>query len=67
MRDLDQDPGAVARVIFAAAGPAVAQVVEGLQSLLDDFKRLAALNIHDKTRPAGVFFKRRVIEALFGR
>ena len=43
VRNLDQDAGAVARLRIAAAGAAMRQVDQDLQSLCDDVVRLLAL------------------------
>jgi len=51
MRRLQEDAGAVARVLFAAAGPAMLEVHEHLEGFLHNRVRFAALEVHDKTAP----------------
>ena len=67
MRHLDQDPGAIAGIGFAAAGAAVSQVVQNGQGLFDDTVGRHTFNIDDETCPAGIMFELRVVETLFGR
>src|SRR5207237_1594793 len=48
VRHLDEDAGAVARVRFAARRPAVKEIDEDLQALLDDTVRAAAFDVDDE-------------------
>src|SRR5688572_1956488 len=64
VRNLNKNPGAVARVDLAAAGAAMEQIDEDLQRLADDGVRADTLDVHDKTHPAGVVFELRIIESL---
>src|SRR5688572_32539136 len=59
---LDQDAGAVAGVRLAAAGPAVLEVDEHLQRLLDDVVRALPLDVHDEPDAAGVALMARVVQ-----
>ena len=63
VRRLNQDAGAVAGVRLAAAGAAVQQVDQDLQSLLDDAVRAAALDIDDEPHTAGVTLVARIVQA----
>jgi hypothetical protein len=64
VRDLDQDAGAVARVGLRAGGPAVLEVPECGQCLVDDLVARLAGEGGDEGDTAGVPFGTRVIEAL---
>ena len=64
IRHLHQDAGAVAGVHLAAARPAVEQIHEQLQRLLDDAVTLLALDVDDKADPAGVVLVPRIVEPL---
>src|SRR6058998_294056 len=63
---LDQDAGAVPRVDFAAAGPAVQQVLQHGERLADDRMRLSALDVHHEADPAGIVLVGRIVETLRG-
>lgn len=62
--DLDGDAGSVARARIAAAGSAVGEVDEDLNTLLDDVVGRDALEIGDKAHATGIFFMSGVIQAL---
>ena len=64
VRDLNQDSSAVARFRIAAAGAAMSQVDQDLQSLDDDVVRLHALNIDHETDATGIVFVSRIVETL---
>src|SRR5262249_57406685 len=61
---LDQYSGAVPRQGIAAARPAMRQVVEHLQPLLDDIVRFDALDIHHEADAASVVFVLGIVETL---
>ena len=63
MRNLNDDPGAVARVDLASAGAAMLQVQQNLQRFVDQVVRLAILEIGNETHAAGVMFVRRIDRA----
>ena len=67
MRDLEQNPGAIPGVDFAAARAAMAEVVQDLQRLLHNRMRLSTFDVGDKTDAARVVFMGRIVETLFGR
>jgi len=67
IRDLDQDAGAVARLGIGTHRPAVGEVFEDEQPLLDDLVALAALDVRDEADAAGVVFAGGVIEPLAWR
>ena len=67
VRDLHQNPGAIARVRLAAARAAVAQIHEDRERLADDLVRFPALDVDDKADAAGVVFETRIVQALFLR
>ena len=67
VRDLHQNPGAIARVRLAATRPAVAQIHKDRESLTDDLVRFAALYVDDEADAAGLMFEPRVVQALFLR
>ena len=56
VRDLNQQPGAVAGFRIAAARAAMRQVDENLNALLDDLVCFLALDVSHKPDPAGVVF-----------
>ena len=64
VRNLDQDAGAVAGFRIAAAGAAMRQVDQDLQSLEDDVVRLLALDVDHETDAAGVVLVAGVVETL---
>ncbi len=65
MRNLDQHPGAVAGIRFAAAGAAMRQVVQNGQPLFDDGVRGDPFDIDDEACSAGVVFELWVVKPLF--
>ena len=64
MRNLHQDTRAVAGQRITAAGPAMRQVVQHLQSLAHDIVGSLALDIDDEADAAGVVLVPRVVKAL---
>src|SRR5262249_14977793 len=64
VRRLDEDAGAVAGVLLAAAGAAVLQVVEDGQGPAHDGVRPAPLQVDDEADAAGVVLVGRVVEPL---
>ena len=64
--DLNQDARAVAGVGLAAAGAAVQQIDQQLQSALDDRMRAPPLDVGDEADAAGVMLVPRVVEAVSG-
>jgi hypothetical protein len=64
VRNLDQDPGAVALQRVGANGAAVRQILQDLEALLDDFMRLLALDVGDEADAAGVVFIGGVVKTL---
>ena len=64
MGDLDQDPRAVASVVLAAAGTAVIQIHQRLQSIANQLMRLSPFQIDDESHTATVVFVTRIIETL---
>ena len=67
MRYLHQEARTVARVGFAPAGPAMVQVPEHLQRLLNDLVRLLAFDVDHEADAAGFVFEKGIIEALLTR
>ena len=67
MGHLQKDAGAVARVGFAATSTPMVEIAQNLQCLLDDVVRFAALDVDQKTYPARVMLKLRVVKTLFAR
>jgi hypothetical protein len=65
--DLDQDARAVAHELVGADGPAMVQVLEDLEALLDDRVRLLALDVRDEADTAGVLLVRGVVQPARGR
>ena len=66
MGNLDQNAGAIAGLRIAAAGAAMRQVQQDLNSLFDDVVTLLTANAGDKPDAAGVMLMRRIVEALSG-
>ena len=54
VRDLDQEPGAVASIRIAATCAAVSEVDEDLNPLFDDVVGLLAFDVGHKTNSAGI-------------
>src|SRR5271165_3448970 len=67
VRNLDEDAGTVAGFRIAAAGAAMRQVEQYLNSFADDVVTFMAADAGDKTDAAGVVLVRWVVEALGGR
>ena len=67
VRRLDENARAVAGIGLATAGAAVIQVQQYLQRLLNDGMGLPALDVDHEAYAAGLMFKLRVVQALFGR
>jgi hypothetical protein len=63
VRDLDQDAGAVAEQRVRAGRPAMVQVQQDLQTLLDDVVALRPLDVGDEADAAGVVLVGRVVQA----
>ena len=63
VRRLHQDAGAVAGARIGADGAAMLEIEQDGQRVLDDLVRLAALDVGNKSDPAGIFFQRRIEEA----
>ena len=64
VRHLDQDAGAVAGVLLAAAGAAVLEVQEDLEPLLDDACDLRPFDVDHEADAAGVVLVLRVVKTL---
>ena len=64
VRDLNQQPGAVAGFRIAAAGAAVRQIDEDLNALFDNVVGLLALDVGHKADAAGIVLLVRVVESL---
>src|SRR5258708_2416323 len=67
MGHLQKDASPIAGVRLAAARPAVFQVQQDLERLLDDRVRLPRLEINDKAHATGIVFITGVVQALPGR
>jgi hypothetical protein len=63
---LEQDPGAITGVLFTAACPAVVQIFQDGEGLLDQFVRLPSFDIDDESDTTGIMLEFGVIETLFG-
>ncbi len=63
MRHLDQNPRAVARVGFAAAGAAMLQVDQDLKSARDDGVGTPAGNVYDEPDATGVVLEGWIVQA----
>ena len=64
VRNLDQNPSAVARFRIAATGPAVGQVDEHLNALANNFMGRVAANAGDKADAARIMLMRRIVKTL---
>ena len=64
VRNLDQDARAIARFGIAAAGAAMRQVHEHLNSFEDDVVGFTAFDAGHEADPAGIVFMARVVETL---
>src|SRR5262249_50249133 len=67
VRRLDEEAGAVAGVLLAAAGAAVLQVEQPVDRHLDDLVRAAVVQVDDEADAAGVVLVPWVIQPLPGR
>ena len=67
MRQLNQDAGPVAGFRVAAAGPPMAQVDQGFQTLGDDLVGLAAPDVGHHAHPAAVVFQLGGVKAIPGQ
>ena len=67
MRHLKQDSRTVTRIFFAAACPAVIEILQNRQRLLDDFMGLSPLILTTNPTPQASCLKPRIIKTLFGR
>jgi hypothetical protein len=67
VRDLEENPGSVARARIAAGGATVRQVGEDLETLLDDLVRRLTIERGDEPEPTRVVFKRWIVEPLAPR
>ena len=64
MRQLEQEPGAVAGAHVGALGPAVLEVVERLERLADDVVARDVVEPGDHRDAAGVVLVPRVVQAV---
>ena len=64
MRHLKQNARAVAGVLLATTRAAVIEVLQNLQTLLDDRVGLLPLDVRDEADAAGIVLKTRIVEAL---
>jgi hypothetical protein len=62
--DLDQEPRAIPRIIFAPTGPSVIQIEQRRDSIPDQLMRPASLQVNDEADSAAIVFPARVIEPL---
>lgn len=65
VRDLDQDPGAIAHQLVCADRATMVEVFEDLQSLLNDTVRSLALDVRHEPDPAGIMFIGQPVQAVF--
>jgi hypothetical protein len=64
--DLDQDARAVAHQLVSTHCAAVVQVLQDLETLLNDAVRLLALDVGHKAHTAGVVFVGGAVQAMLG-
>ena len=64
MRDLSEDAAAVAHLRVGADGAAMVEVLEDLQTLLDDGVGAAVMHVGDEADAAGILLPRRVVQPL---
>ncbi len=64
IRDLNEDPGAVARVDFAARRPPMLEGAESVDTTSHDPVAPQPLHVHHEAHATGVVFEGRVVEAL---
>jgi hypothetical protein len=67
VRHLHEDAGAVAGVLLAAAGPAVLQVQQHLDRLVDDRVRATPVSVDHEADAAGVVLEAGVVQPLRAR
>ena len=67
MRNLDENAAAVAELGVGAGRPAMVEVDENLQALLQDVVRLAVAKVGDETDAAGIVLPCGVVKALAAR
>ena len=67
VRNLDQDARAIAGFRIAAAGAAMRQVDENLQTLDDNVVRFLTLDVGHEADPAGIVFVPGIVKALRDR
>lgn len=65
VRRLNQDTGAIAGVLFAAACSTVFKVFKNLKCLFDDVVGFTVLEVHNKAHPAGIVLVSRIVQSLF--
>ncbi len=63
VRRLHQNAGAVAGARIGADRAAMLEIEQDRQRVFDDLVRLAALDIGNKSDPAGILFQRRIKQA----
>jgi hypothetical protein len=67
VRHLDENAGAIAGIVLAAAGAPVAKVDQDGESVADDRVGFAPFDVDDETDAAGIVFILGVVQALLGR
>ncbi len=63
MRQLDEQPGAIARVLLRARGAAMLQVDEDRERVAHDLLRPSAPDVTDEAEAARIVLERRFVEA----
>ena len=64
MRNLHEDAGAVAGKRVGADGAAMGQILEDLETVLDDLVARPRLQVGDEADAAGIVFSLRIVESL---
>ena len=64
MRDLRQDPCAIPALLVSALAASVLQILQDLQSIVDNIIRALAADIRHETDPASIMFISGVIQPL---
>ena len=64
MRDLRQDPCAIPALLISALAAPVLQILQDLQSIVDNIIRALAADIRHETDPASIMFISGVIQPL---
>jgi hypothetical protein len=67
VRNLNQDAGAISSFGIAAAGAAMREIYQDLDSLLDDLMALFAANAGYKTHSTSIVLGRRIVKTLARR